>query len=429
MAQLFDFKKVTIGPRALVAAVELAPSAPLLTSEDPEATELVLELLPDLRDHVCLGDVAPTFGEVAPDTELAHLLETGHTPTFWSWVDRFPKAERAKRHAGIAAWIEARLVESLAIDLDAPRAEEVVAATGADIEYVRTYESPAMAERERTAYLASRHPIYSDHDPNGEPTPLIELCQERLAMRDVDIETMEWDSWKQQDGNWYIQLSFTAADRVRTASWHYYRRSLTPIDDEAKWLADSGPTDTGPIPNYGSGAERQRNTEEVDVLPNTDQSSASIASDGPVRPTAGSAPSQQARDHQAETGRILENLRKRRHTEEEPRTRLRAVTEDPETHPQGAHTAPGQPEAATDDEVFAFEDAAPSGEEPQEPTEKVGVFDDENQLSLLNEPGVSDHADQFKDSAPAKESKPKSKKNSRASIPSWDEIMFGSKRD
>ncbi|WP_167196859.1 septation protein SepH [Brevibacterium pigmentatum] len=308
-------------------------------------------------------------------------------------------------------------------------AEEVVAATGADIEYVRTYEGPAMAERERTAYLASRHPIYSDHDPNGEPTPLIELCQERLAMRDVDIETMEWDSWKQQDGNWYIQLSFTAADRVRTASWHYYRRSLTPIDDEAKWLADSGPTDTGPIPNYGSGAERQRNTEEVDVLPNTDQSSASIASDGPVRPTAGSAPSQQARDHQAETGRILENLRKRRHTEEEPRTRLRAVTEDPETHPQGAHTAPGQPEAATDDEVFAFEDSAPSAEEPQEPTEKVGVFDDENQLSLLNEPGVSDHSDQFKDSASAKDSKPKSKKNSRASIPSWDEIMFGSKRD
>ena len=75
MAQLFDFKKVTIGPRALVAAVELVPSAPLLTSEDPKATELVLELLPDLRDHVCLGDVAPTFGEVAPDTELAHLLE------------------------------------------------------------------------------------------------------------------------------------------------------------------------------------------------------------------------------------------------------------------------------------------------------------------------------------------------------------------
>lgn len=75
MAQLFDFKKVTVGPRALVAAVELSPSAPVVTSDDPNAVDLVLDLMPGLRDHVCLGDVAPTFGEVAHNTELAHLLE------------------------------------------------------------------------------------------------------------------------------------------------------------------------------------------------------------------------------------------------------------------------------------------------------------------------------------------------------------------
>jgi predicted metal-dependent hydrolase len=28
--------------------------------------------------------------------ELAHLLEHGHTPEFWAWVDRYPRAERAK---------------------------------------------------------------------------------------------------------------------------------------------------------------------------------------------------------------------------------------------------------------------------------------------------------------------------------------------
>lgn len=28
--------------------------------------------------------------------ELAHLIEVGHTPAFWAWVDRYPKAERAK---------------------------------------------------------------------------------------------------------------------------------------------------------------------------------------------------------------------------------------------------------------------------------------------------------------------------------------------
>lgn len=28
--------------------------------------------------------------------ELAHLLEAGHGPRFWAWVDRYPDAERAK---------------------------------------------------------------------------------------------------------------------------------------------------------------------------------------------------------------------------------------------------------------------------------------------------------------------------------------------
>ena len=75
MAQLFDIKKVTIGPRALVARVELAPSAPLMTSDDPEGTERVLTLMPGLAEHACLGDASASFGEVAQDTEFAHLLE------------------------------------------------------------------------------------------------------------------------------------------------------------------------------------------------------------------------------------------------------------------------------------------------------------------------------------------------------------------
>jgi predicted metal-dependent hydrolase len=36
--------------------------------------------------------------------ELAHLIEVGHTPAFWQWVDRYPKAERAKGFLeGVAA--------------------------------------------------------------------------------------------------------------------------------------------------------------------------------------------------------------------------------------------------------------------------------------------------------------------------------------
>ena len=75
MPQLFDIKKVAVGPRNLEAEVEVAASAPLMTSDDPDGTELVLALIPELEDHLCLGDASSSFGEVARDTELAHLLE------------------------------------------------------------------------------------------------------------------------------------------------------------------------------------------------------------------------------------------------------------------------------------------------------------------------------------------------------------------
>ena len=75
MAQLFDISKVTVGPRNLEAVVSVSPSAPLMTSEDPEGTELVFGIMPGLADHMCLGDASSNFGEVVADTELAHLLE------------------------------------------------------------------------------------------------------------------------------------------------------------------------------------------------------------------------------------------------------------------------------------------------------------------------------------------------------------------
>ena len=75
MAQLFDIKKVTVGPKNLEAIVGLAANAPVMTSEDLEGTTRVWQVMPELRDHVCLGDESGVFGDVMGDTELAHLLE------------------------------------------------------------------------------------------------------------------------------------------------------------------------------------------------------------------------------------------------------------------------------------------------------------------------------------------------------------------
>ena len=75
MAQLISIKKVVVGPKNLTATVEFSAKAPRLTSENAEETERVLELLPGLSEHLCLGDADARFGLVAKDTEVAHLLE------------------------------------------------------------------------------------------------------------------------------------------------------------------------------------------------------------------------------------------------------------------------------------------------------------------------------------------------------------------
>lgn len=75
MAQLVEIKKVTVGPRDLDALVEMAPDAPLMTSEDIEATARVFHLMPEIADHVCMGDAGRRFRDSMGHTELAHLLE------------------------------------------------------------------------------------------------------------------------------------------------------------------------------------------------------------------------------------------------------------------------------------------------------------------------------------------------------------------
>lgn len=360
-------------------------------------------------------------------------------------------------------------------------AEEVADTTGESLEHIRRYEHPVLAERGHISRQARETLVYPDSSLDDSPSPLVRLCEERLKLRDVDIETMSWDAWKQNSGSWYVELSFIAADRRRRAGWEYSRGSMIPLDDEARWLADSGPTDSGPIPNYGSGSERAYNAEHQD-------SSGSDAT--PLR------------DHQAETGRILESLRRRRSRsaengvlgsqgprigesapgvdpveaaadapvqpapQQQSRGRLHAVADAPAARPDGAHTALSAPDEADDAGRLPLPAEQPSsGQSNAAPAgaaqSTFDIFDD--QPSLLDEPGVSDgrnstqpimtsqpdappagstaaaepqsgasstgqsEADAGESAEPAAE-EPK-KKNGRSSVPSWDEIMFGTKRD
>lgn len=75
MESCFKLTEVKVGARTISADLALNPGAPARTSDNSEGTKRVLDVCPEVVDHVCLGDAAPHFGAVAEDTELAHLLE------------------------------------------------------------------------------------------------------------------------------------------------------------------------------------------------------------------------------------------------------------------------------------------------------------------------------------------------------------------
>lgn len=72
---LFDIQRVSVGPKTLTARVRLANDAPVMTSEDIEATNRVYQLMPPIVDHACVCEHGDTFRDALGDTELAHLLE------------------------------------------------------------------------------------------------------------------------------------------------------------------------------------------------------------------------------------------------------------------------------------------------------------------------------------------------------------------
>lgn len=75
MAEILDIQKVSVGPRYVTARVRVADDAPLTTDEDLKGTTRVYNLMPEICDHVCLGDEGSTFKDAMPSTELPHLFE------------------------------------------------------------------------------------------------------------------------------------------------------------------------------------------------------------------------------------------------------------------------------------------------------------------------------------------------------------------
>jgi len=119
--------------------------------------------------------------------------------------------------------------------------EEIADAAGIAVERVRWFEGPVLAER---AYMADQAQNASVRR-HGDSTPgprLGEIVAERLNAVGADPDDAQWDAKKRGDGSWQVELMFTSAGRLHVAEWVFdpRRRHVLPADDNAARMSLPG---------------------------------------------------------------------------------------------------------------------------------------------------------------------------------------------
>jgi len=134
-------------------------------------------------------------------------------------------------------------------------AEEIADAAGVPIERVRRFEGPVLAERAYRAQEAQGATIRQPGDSGPGPR-LGDIVGERLAELGVPAEEAQWDSRKRGDNSWQVQLMFTVGGLPQMAEWSFdpRRRHVTPADNDAARLslpeadlAGLGPSPLAPL--------------------------------------------------------------------------------------------------------------------------------------------------------------------------------------
>jgi len=275
-------------------------------------------------------------------------------------------------------------------------AQDVANVTGADLEYIQRFEGPVLAERQyvvESALGVSVH-VAGETDSLTSSRTFGSAIRERL--HDMHASTERWASWKDPETGWIVKLSFSANDIEHDARWQFdpKRQSLAPLNNEAKTLSQQGEATGALIPRLRAVAPSDAPADaarfdsgafDVDDLDDAP---------APIKP----AELPVMRDRSAESGvgnqtaDLLDALRRRR----------------------------GEREPANFDEID--EDLTPR-------------ISPEPSMRLLDPPSAEDRQDapapaQKREAQQATAPQPTTKsRRRRVAMPSWDDIVFGTKPD
>ncbi|MFJ8058795.1 septation protein SepH [Streptomyces sp. NPDC096142] len=267
-------------------------------------------------------------------------------------------------------------------------AEEVAQLAGIPVDRVRRFEGPVLAERAFMAERARKTPVRRPGENAGPQ--LGEAVQERLTLRGAEKDTVQWDSWRRDDGTWEVLLVYRVAGEPHSASWTYDppRRLVQAVDDEARSLiGESDDLASAPEPSFP-------------FVPRI----ARLPRDRPLdraleRPERPALPSSEP-------------------VEESERDSLTSLLEAVPSF-RGDMVVPERPSETPEEPVVE-----PEEEEPPAPAASAGSA----YADVLMPRSVGAHRDRLIGSTDRQAEADGVRPGRRAAVPSWDEIVFGTRR-
>jgi Protein of unknown function (DUF3071) len=334
--------------------------------------------------------------------------------------------------------------------------EDVAGVAGIPMDRVERFAAPVLAEREHVASMAMASSVRRRGEPSGHRSLRITVT-ERLLGRGVDIDAITWDSYRLDDGRWAVTADYRSGDAGRHASFFYDLRGRFSVaaNDEARWLLGDQPSAKGPQ----RGRPRLIESTEEDTEPTVISDKLAFAKAAPesgneddeptvavsrtLRRVADAPNPGDAGDKTPDAtpmGTLYEILGGDGYSEDSPRVYegLSDAAAVPETgtrsdggwepaivinypvEPSMHEEAVIAPPASEEHSVSSFSDATehelPGTDEPGPPDLPANLADRTDEAHEFEIESVV-HVD-----APTEQ---KSVKRKRASVPSWDEIMFG----
>ncbi|GAA2625749.1 septation protein SepH [Streptomyces axinellae] len=295
-------------------------------------------------------------------------------------------------------------------------AEEVASLAGIPVDRVRRFEGPVLAERAFMAERARKTPVRRPGENAGPQ--LGEAVSERLLLRGADKESVHWDSWRRDDGTWEVLLAYRVAAQPHSATWTYDppRRLVQAVDDEARALI--GETDDTPEPSFPfvpriARLPRDRGERERTGRPELEPASFS--------PAPGDEDDRMRGDGSGEPDSLTSLL------EAVPSFRGDMVVPDSKPQPAPAAEAETAAVPAEQEETEAANgepEEEPEAVEPPAPAASAGSA----YADVLMPRSVGAHRDRLKGNTDRQAEADGVRPGRRAAVPSWDEIVFGTRR-